>query len=199
MYILMHIFRYFLLISTLFSGVLTAQTPPDTASFAYESAQNTFSYAGFIKGKETLYIQDWGAVRVLVSDKTTGPMREHKTLIWRNGTALIIDHLDKRIYQQAEMPADLDLSVYGADSMGLVAKGLIRQPDATVLGKECAVYQRQRGDQLWETFRWEGIELKVMIKHLRGGGSYRKLAESLLELAEIPKGILEIPEGYQKE
>lgn len=195
----MRILRYLLFIHALAAGFLSAQTPPDTASFGFESAQITFSYAGFIKGSEILYIQDWGATRVLVSDKTRGPMREHKTLIWQDGTALIIDHLDKRIFQQTEMPPDLDLSVYGADSMGLVAKGLIRLPDATVLGKVCEVYQRQRGDQLWETFRWEGIELKVMIKHLRGGGSYRKLAESLLESGEIPKNILEIPEGYRKE
>lgn len=196
---LMPFIQNLLFISLLFPLLLSAQVRPDTAAFGFESAQITYSYAGFIKGNETLYIQDWGAVRVLVSDKTTGPMREHKTLIWRDGTALIFDHLDKRIFQQTEMPPDLDLSVYGADSMGLVAKGLIRLPDATVLGKACEVYQRKRGDQLWESVRWEGIELKVMIKHLRGGGSYRKLAESLLDSAEIPKDILEIPEGYQKE
>ena len=170
--------------------------PAPRALYDFESARIVFNYSGQFEGTETFHVADSGKTLVLEVNKKLLTW-ERKTKIWRDGKYTDIDHNAKKVSLFPIRSADMDLSVRHATDDGLKQIGLLRKGTETVAGKECALYEMANGEQLWRSWRWKGIELKIEMKNFLNC-SYVKEAGSVEEGTVIPEALLNVPEGYAK-
>lgn len=174
-------------------GAPAAPRPPP---YEFESAKIVFKFTGAFEGTDVLHVAGSGNTLVLEQDKKI-LTRERKTAIWKDGRTTVVDHDAKRVFKSPLKIADMDLSVRHANDDTLKLVGLLRKGTEAVAGRECVLYEKKDGDQLWRSWRWKGIELKIEMKnHL--GLSYVKEAVSVEEGVAIPEALFKIPEDYQQ-
>jgi len=167
--------------------------------FSFRRARIVFVWTGQFRGKQILYVDDYGKTMVLIDKRVLGGIPVNETIIWKDKKSTIYKHKTRtvRSYRIAIRPAAVSLSVLAASDSMMARVGFMRKGNRRVAGKKCAFYERRTGKMLWRSWRWKGIELKIEMKGVINV-SYTKVATSVQVGTKIPKRLFTAPRGYRK-
>jgi hypothetical protein len=160
--------------------------------FSHQSARIVFEHRGWKQGTIEAWIADGGTAVVLVSDLQR-PIRERKTLVWKDGKTLLWDLASPEpvVSSIRHRPRSTLLRLVGANTPELLEKaGYVRKGDQVVAGKRCAVWRNDEVDvTLW---RWQGIDLKYVNGAVKHTKSVMEAVSVEVDVA-VPESIYEPP------
>ncbi|MBC7864087.1 MAG: hypothetical protein IAF38_14015 [Bacteroidia bacterium] len=165
-----------------------------SGSFKIKACKITYEYSGIITGTDVFYFDDYGKVAVLEQNRKEFGSTTKKTLIWKDGKTLIVDHDKKEAVKSPFRPKDTEPPTIAYVSEQQRKTSYEKLENETIAGKSCEVYNGTAVKAKY--WLWNDIDLRLE-NYALGKMGYTKNAVKVEEISAIPAELLVAPEGYK--